>query len=155
MKSFILQIFNRLGYVLMRNKEWQEVQNRLHTMTTILSAERTESKRVLEAEASAIRLQLADSQHLLAECRMQLAKCMSERDTLSNKIGRANIAVETLQRAQKSLQSLADESRAQLARIDVSGRITELEREKVRLTQRISDLETYLKETRGPENPYL
>ena len=139
MKSLILKIVRRLGYVLIRKGEWESIQSRLSDT----------------ANDTSVAQRLADSARLLTECRTQLANCIGERDLTSAKLGRAKIAVETLQRTKKDFQSQAEESRAQLARLDTSGRIAELELEKIRLKQRICDLETYLKETRGATLPYL
>ena len=125
-KRFILKIINRLGYVLMR-----------------------------DGAINALRQQLSDSQHLLTECRGQLAKCIGEKHDLSMKVGRAENVVQAYRRAEKRLQSEVDKSRTQLASHDTSGRISALETEKARLKQRIFDLETYLKETRGGATPYL
>jgi len=140
-KKAILSIFQQAGYVILKTDTWQELGRRLSECRSQLAAVESQS---------------VQCQNQLSQCQNQLSECVSKRHSLSLRIGRAEANAHSADRERARLQSELMVCRDQLAQVDIAGRIGELETENRRLQQRLADLQTYLKETRGPDcNFYL
>jgi len=156
-KRAILRIFQQAGYVIVKTDTWRELERRLaksavaEPATAVANVSAGESAR---RELSECRSQLAAVESQLAQCQNQLSECASERHSLSLRIGRAETNARSADRERARLQSELAVCRDQLAQVDIAGRIGELETENRRLQQRLADLQTYLKETRGPDHNF-
>ena len=151
MKKAILSIFQQAGYVILKTDTWQELGRRLSECRSQLAA--VESQ-LVQCQNQLSQLAAVESQ--LVQCQNQLSECVSKRHSLSLRIGRAEANAHSADRGRARLQSELMVCRDQLAQVDIAGRIGELETENRRLQQRLADLQTYLKETRGPDcNFYL
>lgn len=71
----------------------------------------------------------------------------------SPQMARVQMQIQALERRCADLTAELKTCREQLARSDASGRTRELEEKNRQLSQRIADLEVYLKETRGTGGP--
>jgi hypothetical protein len=93
------------------------------------------------AEERAALLTAAASRAENAETQLRLER--RERELVAKHMVRLELRVQALKRRRERLQADLCKFQDQLARADVSGSIRELQKEKVRLQQRVADLETY------------
>lgn len=164
-KRAIIKVFEKSGYVLVRNDIWQQHRERLSASETgqerlseqigqrdrtaqAKEAERVEAERAREAEHA------RQIEQLRLEAAAERGPLESRIALVESKNNRAEARVQALKRRRDRLQAELAACREQVARTDTSGRIRELEAENGTLRQRLSDLETYLAETRGTERSY-
>jgi chromosome segregation ATPase len=120
-------------------------------------AETEEAHRALSdqlKQQEQLRAVAADAAARSTDLEKRLGECVNARHLLTLQMGRLQARVQALKRRRDRLQTELRFSREQISRADTSGRIQELETENHRLWQRISDLEVYLRETRGSSRPY-
>ena len=158
-------MIERAGYVIFKADAWRGHERQLTEALSVQAEAQAIAARastlaasnaLLEQQLSEYKSQLTSFADQLGRCQSKLAECAKERHSLSLRIGRAEANARSADRERARLQSELEVCRDQLARADTAGRIGEVEAENRRLRQRIADLETYLKETRGPDrNFYL
>jgi hypothetical protein len=144
MKRVLLSVLEHLGYVVIRVDDWSALQRRVIQAETAIAQ---------SSPCPAPGSHPPDDAQL-RRLREQAGECARERDIAIEGKNRALRRVQAWKRYCTRLVRELKSCKDQLARGDHAGHIRVLQEENGKLSRRLSDLETYLDQTRGTRKPY-